>query len=300
MRYDETMSDQLIRGHFPEPGFRFAVCQAALTCTEAIRRHQADWLAGWLLSEALTCGILLSVNLKDEEKYTLRWIYPGPVGTILADTNAQAEVRGFPQRLRLLEEVGTLAEAMGGEGRVVAVTSLPNKVLHTGITAGVFQDVPRDLAHLLSLSFQVETALGVGLVMPATDPVTVDSAIGVLVQPLPGADPLAFDQLRGQVEQPDFRAWLEQENPSLEAVLTRITPEGATLEVLEEATPRFSCGCSRSKVTSVLRMLPDEDLREMLEQDGFASVDCHFCATTYRFDQAELEALLARSIAGHG
>ncbi|HKI97361.1 MAG TPA: Hsp33 family molecular chaperone HslO [bacterium] len=293
------MGDRLIRGHFPQHGIRFAVCQAAETCTEAVQRHQADWLAAWLLSEALTCASLLSVMLKATEKYTLRWMYPGPVGTILADTDEHGEVRGFPQRLRLLEEVTTLAEAMGGEGRITATTSLPNRVLHTGITPGVFRDVPRDMAHLLSLSFQVESAMCVGLIMPPAEPVTVQSALGVLLQPLPGADLERFEAVRAAVEQPDFRAWLEEAPRAPETVLERVGPAGDTPQVLQESTPRFRCHCSREKVASVLRMFDPAELQDMLESEGQADVNCHFCAATYHFSRSDLETMLGQSQIGH-
>ncbi len=293
------MSDRLIRGYFPEPGIRFAVCQVAATCTDAVQRHGADWLAAWLLSEALTCATLLSVNLKESEKYTLRWMYPGPIGTILADTNVNAEVRGFPQRLRLLADVSTLREAVGGEGRIAAITSVPTRVLHTGITAGVFQDVPRDMAHLLSLSFQVETAMNVGLIVPPSEPVTVHSALGVLLQPLPGADLECFEAVRTQVEQEALRDWLEREPHELETILARVAPAGASPEVLQETEPRFSCGCSREKVASVLRMFDPVELRDMAETDGRADVNCHFCAATYHFSRSELETMLGQSQTGH-
>jgi molecular chaperone Hsp33 len=293
------MSDRLIRGHYPAHGIRFAVCQVAGTCTEAVQRHQADWLAGWLLSEALTCAVLLSVMLKETEKYTLRWIYPGPVGTILADTNERAEVRGFPQRLRLMGEASTLAEAMGGEGRVTAITSLPNRVLNTGITPGVFRDVPRDMAHLLSLSFQVESAMNVGLVVPPDDPVSVHSALGVLLQALPGADLERFEAVREQVEQPAFRDWLESAPREPEAVLERIAPDGDAPQTLEETRPRFTCHCSREKVSSVLRMFDPAELQDMLDSEGQADVNCHFCAATYHFSRSDLETLLGQSQIGH-
>ncbi|HEX9843512.1 MAG TPA: Hsp33 family molecular chaperone HslO, partial [bacterium] len=278
---------------------RFAVCQVAETCSDATQRHQADWLAAWLLSEALTCATLLSITLNETEKYTLRWMYPGPIGTILADTNEVAEVRGFPQRLRVMTDVSTLREAMGGEGRVTAITSLPNRVLHTGITAGVFQDVPRDMAHLLSLSFQVETALNVGLIMPPAEPVAVHSALGVLLQPLPGADLERFENLRLAVEREDFRNWLEAAPHDLEAVLERVTPAGDAAEVLHECQPRFACRCSRAKVESVLRMFDPAELQDMMETDGQADVNCHFCAAHYHFSRSELQTMLGQSQTGH-
>lgn len=293
------MNDRLIRGFLPVSNIRFAICQAATLCTDAVRRHQADWMAAWLLSEALTASSLLSVNLKQTEKYTLRWMYPGPVGTILTDTNERGEVRGFPHRLRLLGKANTLEEALGGEGRLSAITSVPNKVTHTGITAGIFRNIPRDMAHLLSLSFQIESAMNVGLVLPPTEPAGVDSAIGVLLQPLPGGEMETFEAMREIVDSPDFQGWLEEGPHALEEVLHRITPRGEDSRVLGELTPRFSCECSREKVEFVLRMFDPSEIQDMIEQEGRADVNCHFCAELYTFSRMDLESMLDQYQSGH-
>ncbi len=292
------MTDRLLRGQFPRHAVRFAVCQTSSLCSEAARRHQADWIAGWLLSEALTCAALLSIDLKHTEKITLRWMYAGPVGDILADTTEDARVRGYTQRVRLLGEAGTLAEAVGTQGQVVAITSLPTKVVHTGVTQAVFQDVAHDMAHLLSLSFQVESAMTVGLIMPPDEPLHLRSAVGVLLQPMPDADLEIFESMRQQVERPDFRAWLEAEPRPLEAVLERVAG-GAMYEVLGSAEPAFACSCTRPKVERVLRMLDPAELQDMLEKDGYVEVRCHFCAEAYHFGENEVHALLRQSASGH-
>lgn len=293
------MSDRMLRGMYPQANMRFAVCQTATLCGEAIRRHQADWLSGWLLSEALTCATLASVALKGAEKLTLRWLYPGPVGTILVDTNERGEVRGFPQRLRLLPEISTVAEAIGGDGgRVAATTSLPDRIGPTGITEAVFRDVPRDLAHLFSLSFQVETALCVGLILPPREPIALTSALGVLLQPLPGADLEAFETVRQEVEAAEFRDWLERDPRPLESVLERL-PLDEPARLLDEAEPTYACTCSRVKVERVLRLMEAADLRKLLEEQGGAVVQCHFCAAVYRFSRHQVDALLEQSRIGH-
>ena len=293
-----VMTDRLIRGTFPRHKFRFSVCQSAALCGEAIQRHKADLVSGWLLSESLTCAALTSIHLKAEEKLTLRWMYPGPVGTILVDTTDRGEVRGFPQRLRMLPEVRTLSEAIGGDGRVTATTSLPNRMGHTGITPALFRDVARDLAFLVSLSFQVETALAVGLVIPPREPIAPVSALGLLLQPLPEADLEAFDAVRQRMEQPDFRAWLEAGRRDPEEALARLeVPE--TPRQTEEMAPAYVCFCSRDKVEAVLRMLDPSELTDMIEKQGRAEVNCHFCADAYVFSKVELQGLLRQSQSGH-
>jgi molecular chaperone Hsp33 len=294
------MSDRMLRGTYPQAHMRFAVCQTATLCGEAIRRHQADWLSGWLLSEALTCAALSSIALKGAEKLTLRWFYPGPVGTILVDTTERGQVRGFPQRLRLLPDIWTVAQAIGGDGgRVAATTSLPDRVGNTGITPAVFRDVSRDLAHLFSLSFQIETALNVGLVLPPKEPIAPASALGILLQPLPGADLEAFETVRREVETASFRAWLEAGERTLEDVLGRL-PLDERPHTLDEAEPAYACACSRDKVERVLRLMEPAELRTMIEEQGGAVVQCHFCATVYRFSVSQMDALLEQSAIGHG
>ena len=293
------MSDRILRGTYPQLQMRFAVCQTAALCGEAIRRHQADWLSGWLLSEALTCATLSSVALKGEEKLTLRWLYPGPVGTILADTTERGQVRGFPQRLRLMPDVKTIAQAIGGDGgKVAATTSLPDRIGTTGITPAVFRDVCRDLAHLFSLSFQMETALNVGLILPAEEPITPTSVLGILLQPLPGADLEVFDAVRREVETLTFRDWLESADRPLEDVLGHLPVDEAP-EMADDAQPAYACTCSRSKVENVLRLMEPKELRTMIEEQGGAVVQCHFCATVYRFSEAQVDALLEQSRVGH-
>lgn len=291
------MGDTLIRGIFPEVGIRFSYCEAAGLCNEGLQRHRADALSGRLLSEALVCATLLSVNLKAEEKITLRWIYPGPIGTIMADLNERGEVRGFPYRLSLLPEIQTQTEAIGGTGRISAVTSFPNRVGRTGITEAIFQDVPRDLSHFLSLSFQVESALAIGLNLPAAEPVSLRWATGLLLQALPGADLMRFDAYRQAVEEPGFRAWLETEPPDFQAVLERV---GLTEppQQQEIVTPAYRCNCSKEKVDSILRMFDPGEIQEMMEQDGMAKVNCHFCADSYTFSRSDLQTILDNSQAG--
>lgn len=285
------MGDTLIRGIFPETGMRFAYCQAAELCNEGMGRHQADLVSGWLLSEALVCATLLSVNLKSDEKLTLRWIYPGPIGTIMADLNEHGEVRGFPQRLTLVPQVQTQSAAIGGPGRISGVNSFPNRVGRTGITEAVFQDVPRDLAYFLSLSFQVESALAVGLNLPPREPATLRWATGLLLQALPGADLEAFDVIRRRVELPAFRNWLEAETPDMANTMAWLEIDEAP-QTHQEIVPAYRCYCSKEKVESVLRMLDPNEIQEMLEQDGMAKVDCHFCAHSYVFTRGDLISIL--------
>jgi molecular chaperone Hsp33 len=54
---------------------------------------------------------------------------------------------------------------------------------------------------------------------------------------------------------------------------------------------QFGCRCSRERIVSVLRSFPRAEIEAMKENDEAVLVKCEFCATEYRFDEADLDAI---------
>jgi len=42
--------------------------------------------------------------------------------------------------------------------------------------------------------------------------------------------------------------------------------------------------------------LGSEELQDMIDTDGQAETQCHFCNETYQFDKNELEAMLEQAV----
>jgi molecular chaperone Hsp33 len=53
----------------------------------------------------------------------------------------------------------------------------------------------------------------------------------------------------------------------------------------------FRCSCSKRKSDRTLRVLTDEDVAELLEQQGAITVGCEFCGAQYRYDAIDIAAL---------
>lgn len=286
------MTDHLIRGIYPQHNLRFAYARTTRLCTEGIGLHQCDYVSGWLLGEALLCSVLMSVMVKDDEKLTLNWSYPGPIGGVYTDLNELGQVRGYTRKVRLLPEITTLDQAMGGQGQISVMNSTARTVVRTGITPAVFMSISRDLAHFMSLSYQVETGLAIGLHMPPVEPASFSLAQGFLLQPLPGADLEVFDTFRRRLEAPDTQSWLEEAPRDVSHISQRLGLEHPS--ELNTLTPSYTCGCSREKVLDALTLLGADELSDIMEKDGQAQVACHFCATQYIVNLDELKTLLAR------
>ena len=76
--------------------------------------------------------------------------------------------------------------------------------------------------------------------------------------------------------------------------------DGMTYNLLETRDAFFRCGCGRDKVERALLTLGPDEINDMREKEHGADVTCEFCRQRYRFDEAELGALAARSRASAG
>jgi len=55
--------------------------------------------------------------------------------------------------------------------------------------------------------------------------------------------------------------------------------------------PRFSCSCSRERVTNMLRGLGADEVNGIITERGEVEVGCEFCGRQYRFDAVDVGEL---------
>ena len=75
-----------------------------------------------------------------------------------------------------------------------------------------------------------------------------------------------------------------------ETILRRLFLEESAENGVRSFPPRqirFSCRCSRNKVADILRMLGEEEVQGILEEQGAVETICEFCAKPYRFDAVD-------------
>ena len=67
------------------------------------------------------------------------------------------------------------------------------------------------------------------------------------------------------------------------------------LEVVDRHSVTYECYCSRDRVTQALVSMGRDELRDLIEEQGYAELTCQFCDAVYRFDREELEELLEKA-----
>ena len=258
--------------------------------------HRLSPMATAALGRALMGAGMMGDMLKEEQgSLTLQIKGGGPLGTILAVSDCEGNVRGYLQnpQVELMEQrPGKLdvGAAVGLDGTLTVIKDIGLKEPYVG-SIGLFSgEIADDLAMYFVESEQIPTACALGVLVGLDQSVT--AAGGYLIQLLPGAGEDIIEKIEAGV-----RAM----GPVSAALAGGLDGEGLLrsvlgdfqLEILEKHPVEYRCYCSRERVSRALISMGREELSSLIEDQGRAELTCQFCDAVYRFSQTELEQLLA-------
>jgi molecular chaperone Hsp33 len=147
------------------------------------------------------------------------------------------------------------------------------------------------LTYYLNHSEQVQSVVTVSVQLAEDG--TVAAAGGILLQALPGYEGDLLALLHERLQEIPPVAALLYSGQSPEDVLLTLFEEVA-FKVLAERPLAFQCSCSYERSEQALVMLGREEIEAILETEGQAIIDCHFCHEQYVLDREALESLLVR------
>lgn len=290
------MTDEIVRA-ITGDGF---VKAAAITGRDIVERarniHKLLPTATAALGRTLMGASLMGDMLKEEQgSLTLQIKGGGPLGTILAVSDCEGNVRGYVQnpQVELMEQrPGKLdvGRAVGTDGTLTVIKDIGLKEPYVG-SIGLFSgEIADDLAMYFVESEQIPTACALGVLVGLDQSVT--AAGGYIIQLLPGAS----DDLISKIE-----AGVHSLGPVSSALAGGLDGEGLlrsvlqdfSLEILEKHPVEYRCYCSRERVSKALISMGRADLIDLIQEQGQAELTCQFCDQIYRFSKPELEQLLA-------
>ena len=290
------MSDQLVRA-ISKDGFVKAVAVSTRDLTERARQiHHTTPVATAALGRTLAAASMLGNALKgDGASVTLQIKGDGPLGTILAVSDNEGNVRGtvdnpsvdIPLRSDGKLDVGA---AVGHEGMLTVIRDLNMRDPYVGSVSLLGGEIAEDLAAYFVESEQIPTACGLGVLVDRDQ--SVLAAGGYLIQLLPGAGEEIVSRVeRGIMAAGSVTALLKADSDP-ESLLRRVMPD-FELEILEKSPIEYRCYCSRERMEKALISLGPEEMRSLIDEQGSAEMTCRFCDSIQKFTREDLEGLLA-------
>ncbi len=286
-----------------------------------LTRHDYPEPVARLLGEMLALAGTLSSLLKFEGTFTIQTKGDGPVRLMVADVTSEGELRGYaevdPEKLAAaadgpegdipdVEGSPDIARLLGRGYMAFTVDKSPDGERYQGIVELTGERLADSVNHYFRQSEQLKTAFKL-----AARRVAGEWRAGALfLQQVPasgtawspGLPEPDEEVVLGSGEEDDWRRALafmascgddELLDPALPAddLLYRLFHE-ERVRVYRMRALSFGCRCSRARLETILRSLPEEEVREM-KVDGHVVMTCQFCNAAYRFDDGALEDIYA-------
>ncbi|MBC1287143.1 Hsp33 family molecular chaperone HslO [Listeria booriae] len=287
------MSDYLVKGLAYGGMVRVYAAITTETIGEAQRRHDTWSISSAALGRSMTATLFLGAMQKEDQKVTVKIEANGPIGPIITDSNTQGQVRGYVTNPHVhfseLNEFGKLdvRRGVGTEGTLSVVKDIGFRTNFTGQVPIVSGEVGEDFTYYLAKSEQINSSLGVGVLVNPDD--TIEAAGGFMLQLLPGADDAIIDEIEKNLKDCPTISRLIDAGETPEQILARLAGDEENLQILEKMPVAFECNCSKERFGNAIISLGKEEIRQMIEEDHGAEAECHFCRNKYHFDESELE-----------
>ena len=282
-----------------------------------LQQHDYPAEISRLLGELMALSALLASTIKYDGVFTVQTRSDGPIKMMVVDVTSAGEMRGYADF-----DAAELAPALAGEGEntvprlmgaghlAFTVDQGPDSERYQGIVALEGASLSECAHSYFHQSEQIASAIQLAAEM--VNGAWRGGALMLQREPATGGHerPLGRDQLpdepgadlADQEDQEDWRRAVilmssvtrdELLDPALasDQLLFRLFHEESVRAYMPRALT-FGCRCSRQRVETTLKALPQEEVRT-LKIDGRVVVTCQFCNKSESFGDIELDALYA-------
>lgn len=292
------MKDQIIKFLAYNGKISVACCSTTNLVEEARKLHDLSPLATAAMGRVLTITALIGAEMKNKtDKLTIQIKGNGPIGKIVAVSDNSSHVKACitnPHADLPLNEFGKLdvGGAIGNQGFINVIKDIGLKEPYIGISPLTSGEIAEDFANYFQISEQKRTAVALGVLV---DKDGVRSSGGYIITPMPDAT----EEEISKVEQSIFKAGaiskMLDNNLSLKEIAQKVTGDENVQIIDTSIEPEYECKCNKEKFADGLMTLGNEQLTELIEEDGKAEIQCQFCNKKYNFNKEELEEILRKT-----
>ena len=256
-----------------------------------MRLHHLSTASAHLFGKALSAMTFMSACLKNERgEISLSLKGDGESGEIGVSGNKLLRIRGFIGNANLEGGANGVSER-AGLGENAAITIIRDDGYNRPFVGACALPANGGLDEGIEEYFRISEQLPTRIktAVEINDQGECVFAGFVALQPLPFAD----EEVLKAVENADLNAVLSAVKSQGVADAARAhftTDEG----VWEERKAAYKCNCSRRYLTRVLVSLGEDQMRQIIKEDGAVRVHCHYCNTDYEFTNEDADLLFPK------
>lgn len=291
-----NIRDQVFSAISSDGSIKVTTCTTRNLVNDLMIMHTMTPTPADALGRALTCALMMSNGMQEEQMVQLTLNTDGPIRGVVAIASGKGDVRGYVGS-PMLGDI-ELKEAVG-LGSVQVVKNHPDWPRpYTGISAVRHGDIDRDIGAYLAESEQRSCALAAATSMNG---ILCTAAGGYLIEQLPDANKETLDQVGN-----NLATLVERDGGNklpTNLLLSGVSPfeiaeiilDGLGMTPLQQIEPTFTCKCSADRLVRALRLLSKEEVDDILEKEEKVEARCEFCGKVYRMTPEEVKKEMAQA-----
>lgn len=275
------MSDTLQRFLFEHANIRGEIVHLNAVYHTLLQQRPYPPAVRKLLGEALVACVLLSGSLKFKGKLSLQFHGDHRLPLLIAQCTDQLELRGFAQFHH--DDAVDYADAFLHGKLVLSIQQDNQTQAYESIVPLHSSTMSENLMTYFSQSEQVSTRIWFAI--------TDTHAAGMVLQLMPGGEAQQREEFWRYATQIGHTI-TEEELLTLEneTLLYRLYHE-TELRLFDPRTVVFRCTCSAQKMSHVLHVIGEEEVKQLLKEHGQVDITCEFCCQQHTFDAIDIEML---------
>lgn len=292
------MTDYIVRATAAGNQIRAFAATTKDTVEAARQAHNTSPVATAALGRLLTGGAMMGTMMKnDSDLLTLQIQCDGPIGGLTVTADSKGNVKGYvnnPEVLIHANAKGKLdvAEALG-LGVLSVIKDMGLKEPYVGQTILYTSEIAEDLTYYFAESEQVESSVGLGVLMNKDN--TVRQAGGFIVQVMPFVDEAVLSKLEENIKKIDSVTAMLDKGYTPEQILEEVL-QGMEIEWTDKTPTEFYCNCSKERVERALISIGRKDLQSLIDEGKEVEMNCHFCNRNYVFTIDELKEIIKKAV----
>ena len=250
------------------------------------------------LGELMAASALLTATLKMSGSLVLQIQSKGALKLLVVECNSEFGIRATAKWKGEVSDEQSLFDLISQGQFMITLDPKDGRQAYQGIVALEGESISTILENYMLRSEQIDTKIWLHC--------DGNAAAGMLLQKLP--DTMNQITKTEDLSAQDLDAWNrighladtitddELLNLPTETILTRLFHE-EDVRLFEASNTKFYCSCSRESVSGMLRMLGNDEITSIIEEQGKIEVNCDFCNAHYSFDKVDAMQLMVSDVA---
>ncbi|MDO9150731.1 MAG: Hsp33 family molecular chaperone HslO [Methylotenera sp.] len=252
------------------------------------------------LGELMAASALLTATLKMSGSLVLQIQSKGALKLLVVECNSEFGIRATAKWKGEVSDDQNLFDLIAHGQFMITLDPKDGRQAYQGIVPLEGDSISTILENYMLRSEQIDTRIWLHC--------DGNAAAGMLLQKLP--ETMNQVTKSEDLSTQDLDAWNrighladtitddELLNLPTETLLKRLFHE-EDVRLFEASNTKFYCSCSRESVSGMLRMLGNEELTSIIEEQGKIEVNCDFCNAHYSFDKVDATQLMVTEVVTH-